>query len=69
MITINIHLRGRLKNGQIGTVKYIKINKIKYNISIANEDVTAGLIRINGNNLFVRTNKWVPIKKEEYQYS
>ena len=66
MITPNIDLSNRLINRQIGTVKYISINQNEVNaIYLAFDDVSAGQIRINGNDLIARNNKWVPIKREE----
>ena len=66
MITTNIELLDRLINGEIGTVKYININQNEVNaIYVAFDDVSAGQIRINGNDLIASSNKWVPIEKEE----
>ena len=66
MITTNIDLSDRLINGQISTVKYISINQNEVNaIYVAFDNVSAGQIRINGNDLIARNNKRVPIKREE----
>ena len=66
MIITNIDLLDRLLNGHIGTVKYISINQNEVNaIYVAFDGVSAGKIRINGNDLMAKTNKWVPIKREE----
>ena len=57
MITTNIDLSDRLINGQIGTVKRINQNEVNA-IYVASDDVSAGKIRINGNDLIARNNKW-----------
>ena len=58
MITTNIELLDRLINGEIGTVKYININQNEVNaIYVAFDDVSAGQIRINGNDLIASSNK------------
>ena len=59
MITTNIDLLDSLINGQIGTVKYISINQNEVNvIYVAFDDVSAGQIRINRDDLIARNNKW-----------
>ena len=66
MISTNIDLSKRLINGHIGTVKFISINQNEVNgIYGAFYDVSAGQIRINGNDLIARNNTWVPTKREE----
>ena len=66
MIKTNIDLSGRLVNSQIGTVKYISINQNEVNvIYVAFDDVSSGQIRINGNDVTARNDKWVPTKREE----
>ena len=66
MITTNIDLSDRLINGQISTVKYISINQNEVNaIYVAFDNVSVVQIRINGNDLIARSNKWVPIRREE----
>ena len=65
-ITTNIDLLDRLINGQIGTVKYISINKNEVDaIYVAFDNVSAWQIRINRNDLIARNVMWVPIKREE----
>ena len=66
MIATNIDLSGRLINDQIGTVKYISIyqNEISA-VYLAFDDASTGQIRINGNDVIERNNKWVPIQREE----
>ena len=60
IITTNIDLSDRLVNGQISTMKYISINENEVNvIYVASDVVSAGQIRINGNDLIARNNKWV----------
>ena len=66
MITTNIDLSDRLINGPIGTLKYISINQNEVDaIYVAFDDVSASKIRIKGNDLIARNNKWVSIKREE----
>ena len=66
MITTNIDLSDRLINGQISTLKYISINQNEVNaIYVAFDNVSVVQIRINGNDLMARNNKWVPIRREE----
>ena len=60
IITTNIDLSDRLVNGQISTMKYISINENEVNVIYVSSDVvSAGKIRINGNDLIARNNKWV----------
>ena len=66
MIITNIDLLDRLLNGHIGTVKYISINQNEVNAKyVAFDGVSEGKIRKNGNDLMAKTNKCVPIKREE----
>lgn len=66
MITTNIGLSGRLKNGQICTAKYYIINQNEVDtIYVAFDDILAGQKGINGNDIIRGSNKWVPIKREE----
>ena len=66
MIITNIDLLDRLLNGPIGTVKYISINQNEVNAKyVAFDGVSEVQIRKNGNDLMAKTNKCVPIKREE----
>ena len=66
MIITNIDLLDRLLNGHIGTVKYISINQNEVNAKyVAFDGVSEVQIRKNGNDLMAKTNKCVPIKREE----
>ena len=47
-------------------MKYISINRNEVNATyVAFDDVSAGQIRINRNDLITRNNKWVAIKRQE----
>ena len=66
MVTTNVDLSDRLRNGQIGTVKYFGLNQNEVDtIYVAFDDTSAGQKRINGNDVIARNNRWVPISREE----
>ena len=66
MLTVNIDLQDKLVNGQLGTIKHIRIdtkgNVIK--IYIKFDDSKAGLKKIN-KDAFAKKHCWVPIEKTE----
>ena len=66
MLTTNINIEDRLINGQIGTVKHIKIkeNEVR-TIYLELDDKCTGQIRMSGSDIKAKNNKWVPIKREE----
>ena len=66
MITANIDIPNRLKNGQLGIVKHFKFEQGKVTTIYLNlDDHKAGLKEINGCDALARENKWVPIKRHE----
>ena len=64
MLTINVDLKDRLVNGQLGTVKHI-IRDYQHDISkiyVKFDDCNAGKLKMNSEN-FAKQHSWVPIEK------
>ena len=66
MLTTNINIEDRLINGQMGTVKHIKIRDTEVQtIYLELDDKCAGQLRMSGSDIIAKNNKWVSIKREE----
>ena len=66
MLTVNIDVKDRLVNGQLGTVIYIAKNHRNevFKIKVQFDDNRAGLMKIN-TDIFAKQRCWVPIDKTE----
>ena len=66
ILTTNINIEDRLINGPMGTVKHIESkDKEVQTIYLQLDDKCAGKLRMSGNDITAKNNKWVPIKREE----
>ena len=66
MLTVNIDVKDRLVNGQLGTVMQIAKNHRNevFKIYIQFDDNRAGLMKIN-TDIFAKQRCWVPMDKTE----
>ena len=66
MLTLNIDVKHRLVNGQLGTVMYIARNHRNeiFKIYVQFDDNEEGLMKLN-TGIFVKQHFWVPIDKTE----
>ena len=67
MLTTNINTEDRLINGKMGTLKHEKKKK-KNEIKAMHSGLDkkcAGQIRMSGNDVIAKNNRWDPIKREK----